>query len=251
MQKKGKIMVVGIIVIVLVIVAMITAKKQDYKTEVSGPDDVIIDDLVYREVAHEAPKEVFANYEKSLNEADNILVEKVIRTSIEGTNGEYSTSYDSYVVSNVDVTKKSDDTEDFTAAVSAEEYDDSLIKQVAFNEGFGFSYNGLSGFGVYETLLDVEGFNCDFLNVSLDEERTKLTGQNNYTINDATSIIERLLPDYESKDVIEKKAYYQTMKQGELEVPEFFVAVVKYRDGENIVEKSLYLQISANKWEVV
>ena len=102
-----------------------------------------------------------------------------------------------------------------------------------------------------ETLLDVEGFNCDFLNVSLDEERTKLTGQNNYTINDATSIIERLLPDYESKDVIEKKAYYQTMKQGELEVPEFFVAVVKYRDGENIVEKSLYLQISANKWEVV
>ena len=41
------------------------------------------------------------------------------------------------------------------------------------------------------------------------------------------------------------------MKQGEVEVPEFFVAVVKYRDGENIVEKSLYLQISANKWEVV
>ena len=46
-------------------------------------------------------------------------------------------------------------------------------------------------------------------------------------------------------DEIEKKAYYQTMKQGEVEVPEFFVAVVKYRDGENIVEKSLYLQISA------
>ena len=92
MQKKGKIMVVGIIVIVLVIVAMITAKKQDYKTEVSGPDDVIIDDLVYREVTHEDPKAVFANYENSLNEADNILVEKVIRTSIEGANGEYSTS---------------------------------------------------------------------------------------------------------------------------------------------------------------
>lgn len=252
MKKEVKLMIVGIVVIILVTVAMFTAKSQK-KTEVSEPDDVTVTDLLYREEIkdNELPESVFADYEKSLVEANNILVEKVIRTTVEYTDGNYSTSYDSYVVSEVNFVKGTDDTEDFTSAVSAKEYDDSLIKQVSFNEGFGFSYEGISAFDLYKTVLEKEGFDGKLTDVTLDEERTKLTGQNNYIINSEGSIIKRLLPDYESKDVIEKKAYFQTIKEGDTEVLEFFVALVKYRDGEKVIEKSIYLQVSVNNWEVV
>ena len=252
-MKKGKIVIMMIAIAIVFITAILMATSYDNKkkTEVSGPDDVIIDDLVYREEIKDTPEKVFANYEKNLNEASNVLVEKVIRTSVEEADGNYSTNYEVYVVSNVDLVKRSDDTEDFTEAVSAKEYDDELIKQVSFSDGFGFSYQGLNAVGIYETLIDIEGFAVNVNYVSLDEDRTKLTGQNNYIINDDSHIIEKLLPDYESKDVIEKKAYFQTIKEGNMEIPEFFVAVIKYREGDQIIEKSIYLQISANKWEVV
>ena len=100
-------------------------------------------------------------------------------------------------------------------------------------------------------IIEKEGFDGKLTDVTLDEERTKLTGQNNYIINSEGSIIKRLFPDYENKDVIEKKAYFQTIKEGDTEVPEFFVALVKYRDGEKVIEKSIYLQVSVNNWEVV
>ena len=202
-------MMIAIAIVFITAILMATSYDNKKKTEVSGPDDVIIDDLVYREEIKDTPEKVFANYEKNLNEASNVLVEKVIRTSVEEADGNYSTNYEVYVVSNVDLVKRSDDTEDFTEAVSAKEYDDELIKQVSFSDGFGFSYQGLNAVGIYETLIDIEGFAVNVNDVSLDEDRTKLTGQNNYIINDDSHIIEKLLPDYESKDVIEKKAYFQ------------------------------------------
>lgn len=251
-MKKGKIVIMIIAIAVVFLTAIIMASSYDdkRKEETGVNNEVVIDDLVYREDVKETPEKIFASYEKSLTDATNILVEKVVRTSIQDADGNYSTTYDSYVVSNVEVARGTDDTEDFTDAVSAKEYDDELIKQVSFSDGFGFSYQGLSAVGIYETLLDIEGFVINTNDVSLDENRTKLTGQNNYIVNDNSHIIEKLLPDYESKDVINTIAYYQTIKEGDTEIPEFFVAVVEYREGDQVIEKSIYLQISANKWEV-
>lgn len=45
MKNEGKIMCVGIVVIVLVVVAMITAKN-NHGTQMSGPDDIEVSDLV-------------------------------------------------------------------------------------------------------------------------------------------------------------------------------------------------------------
>lgn len=251
-MKKGKIVIMIIAIAIVFLTAIIMASSYDdkRKEEAGGNDEVKNSDLVYREEITETPEKIFASYEKSLTEATNILVEKVVRTSVQDADGNYSTSYDSYVVSNVEVTKGIDDTEDFTDAVSAKEYDDELIKQVSFKDGFGFSYEGLSAVGIYETFLDLEGFFINTKDVSLDEDRTKLTGQNNYVINDNSLIIKKLLPDYEGKDVISTMAYYQTIMENGMEIPEFFVAVVEYREGDQVIEKSIYLQISANKWEV-
>ena len=260
MKKEGKIMCVGIVVIVLVVVAMITAKN-NHKTEMSGPDDVEVSDLVYREVLKDEDKDkpdskdkidkIIADYEKSLGEAKYVTVEKVVRTTTEDIEGNYSTVYDSYVVSDVDFVKGEDSTEEFAQAVSAAEYDDSLIKTIDFSEGFGFTYQGLNAMGIYESLLEIEGFNGDLSKVTFDKETHEMTKQNIYVLSDAGSIIERLLPEYESKDVIEQKAYFQTTKDGEMEVPECFVAVIKYREGDKVIEKSIYLQVSVNHWEVV
>jgi len=263
MKKEGKkIMCVAIIVIVLVIVAMVTAKNQK-KTEVSGPDDVQISDLVYREeptpivdgeagAADDQEKKVKAfisNYEKTLSDAEFITVEKVVRTIEEDTEGNYSTVYDAYLVSDINLSKKTDNTEEFAEAISAKEYDESLIKEVSFSDGFGFSYQGLNARGIYETLLDMEGFSGDLTEVTFDEETNALTGQNIYLLKNEGSVIEHLLPDYEEKDVIEKRVYFETTKATDTEMPDYFVAVIKYREGDKVIEKSIYLQIFLNEWK--
>src|SRR5574344_1070935 len=145
-MKKGKIVIMIIAIAIVFLTAIIMASSYDdkRKEETCVNDGVKISDLVYREEITETPEKVFASYEKSLTEATNILVEKVVRTSVQDTDGNYSTSYDSYVVSNVELAKGIDNTEDFTDAVSAKEYDDELVKQVSFKDGFGFSYEGLS-----------------------------------------------------------------------------------------------------------
>lgn len=260
MKKEGKIMCVGIVVIVLVVVAMITAKN-NHGTQISGPDDIEVSDLVFREEIKDKEKnkldskdrmeKVISDYEKSLGNARFITVEKVVRTTTEDTEGNYSTVYDSYLVSDVDLVKCTDSTEEFAYAVSAEEYDDKLIQTVDFAEGFGFSYRGLNARGIYEALLELEGFDGDLTKVAFDKETHEMTKQNIYVLSDEGSIIERLLPEYESKDVIEQKVYFQTTKDGGMEVPECFVAIIKYREGDKVIEKSIYLQVTVNHWEVV
>lgn len=260
MKKEGKIMCVGIVVIVLVVVAMITAKN-NHGTQISGPDDIEVSDLVFREEIKDKEKnkldskdrmeKVISDYEKSLGNAWFITVEKVVRTTTEDTEGNYSTVYDSYLVSDVDLVKGKDSTEEFANAVSAAEYDDSLIQTVDFADGFGFSYQGLNARGIYEALLELEGFDGDLSKVTFDNETHEMTKQNIYVLLDEGSIIKRLLPEYESKDVIEQKVYFQTTKDGDIEVPECFVAVIKYREEDKVIEKSIYLQVSVNHWEVV
>ena len=130
MKKEGKIMCVGIAVIVLVVVAMITAKN-NHGTQMSGPDDIEVSDLVFREEIKDEEKDkpdskdriekVISNYEKSLGDAKYVTVEKVVRTTREDTKGNYITVYDSYLVSDVDLVKCTDSTEEFAYAVSAEE----------------------------------------------------------------------------------------------------------------------------------
>ena len=87
--------------------------------------------------------------------------------------------------------------------------------------------------------------------VAFDKETHEMTKQNIYVLSDEGSIIERLLPEYASKDVIEQKVYFQTTKDGGMEVPECFVAIIKYREGDKVIEKSIYLQVTVNHWEVV
>ena len=69
----------------------------------SGPDDVEVSDLVFREVLKDEDKDkpdskdkidkIIADYEKSLGEAKYVTVEKVVRTTTEDTEGNYSTTF--------------------------------------------------------------------------------------------------------------------------------------------------------------
>ena len=253
-MKKGKmvIMMTAIAIIFLTAILMATAYDDKKMKEVSGPDDVKISDLVYREEI-KVPNEVETiqkNYEVALKEANHITVEKVIRTTTEDNEAKSKTVYDTYFVSDVDFEKNTDHTEDFTEAVSAAEYDEELITPVTFMDAYGFDYQGLSANGVYETLLGMEGFDDDLSNATFDRETNKVTGQNLFILKKDKNVISKLLPEYESKDIIEKQAYFQTLERNGMVIPDYLAAVVRYREGDTIIERNIYLQISVNDREV-
>ena len=253
-MKKGKIviMIIAIVIVFVTAILMATAYDDKKKTEVSGPDKVVMDNLVYR-VEKEKPEDgvtIREHFEEALNEANYITVEKVIRTTIEDNDGSSRTVYDTYLVSDVDFIKEIDDTEDFAVAVSGTEYDENLISTVEFKDAFGFDYRNLTAKEVYEKLLFMEGFDCELANVSFDKETNEITGQNLFILNEDINVISKLFPEYESKDVIEKKAFFQTVEKNGVVIPDYFAAVIRYREGEQVIEKSIYLQVSINEWEV-
>lgn len=184
--------------------------------------------------------------------ANNITVEKVVRTTVKNGSGDSETTYDSYLVSDVDLKNRTDNTEDFSVALGSEEYDETKIQTASFADAFGFSYEGLSGLAVHDQLLKAAGFDGDLATVSFDEDTYKMTGQKLYILKDKCTVLKQLIPEDDSVNVLESKAYYQTTEDKDgLILPDYYVAMVRYQQGDNTIEKSLYLQITINNWEEV
>ncbi|MDD3138681.1 MAG: hypothetical protein PHX08_06895 [Lachnospiraceae bacterium] len=179
-----------------------------------------------------------------------VTVEKVVRTTTEDTDGNCETVYNTYLVSDIDLKSGIDETEELSKALSGSEYDEEKIKTVSFSENMGFSYKGLSGLEIHNYLLKQEGFDGDLTIVSFDKETYRMTGQRHYVIQSVCSVIDQLMLRDNVDKVLEQKVYFQTTEnKNGVVIPDYYVALVRYQQGDKTVEKSVYLQISINNWE--
>lgn len=186
----------------------------------------------------------------ALNDAKYVTVEKIIRTTVVDQDGNSDTSYSSYVLSDISLVGNEDNTEDFTGCFIGDEYDDSKVKAVGFSDAFGFSYEGMTGKKLHDEVLRTQGFDGDVSEGSLDEEVLERTKEKTHVLADEFSITDQLLPDEFDGELLEKKVYCQMKEENEVLTPDYYTALVRYADGDKTVERSEYLQITVNDWEV-
>lgn len=91
---------------------------------------------------------------KQFSSAKDLTVEKVERTIVEDGEGNAQTSYDTYLVSDVSLSKGMDKTDSYAKAMADGEFDEALIESVDFTEAFGTSYAGKDGEELLVDLLD-------------------------------------------------------------------------------------------------
>ncbi len=189
------------------------------------------------------------NYE-ALEAANYVSVEKVVRTMVMDAEGNCDTTYESYVLSDISLVGNEDHTEDFTACFVGNEYDDSKVEKQSFEGLFGFGYQDMNGKEFHDKLLRNEGFDGNLLKNVPDKDAQDLTGEHVYVATNDFSVYEKLVPEDFKGSILEKKVSFQTKIEGEVETPDYYLAYVRYEEDGKTVERSIYLQVSVNDWEV-
>ena len=184
---------------------------------------------------------------KEYEDADRLVVELVERTTIESEKG-FETEYDRYIVSDVDLEAQTDDTRDYHDALMDSDGDIGEGTRVSFKDAFGIDYKGLDGKEVYQSLLNKCGFSSDFNDVLFDDSTHEMTGQNLYIYENKCDVIDYLLEGELYSELVDSKVCYQLEdKETETQLPEYFSASVSFKNGDQVVTKSLYVSVSIEK----
>ena len=187
---------------------------------------------------------------KALTEADHITIEKVERVIRENREGEYLTNYDTYLVAEFGVGGDAPIVCDYALAIADEGFDDKKIGTMSFADAFDFEYQKENAWELYQKLLETNGIDADIQNATFDAKCYETSGREIYVLNENCSIIDWMLSE-EYDEVLEQRVHYEmTTLKSDVDVPENFLVTVKFRCGNEIVTKTLYLQISVNEWEV-
>lgn len=238
---KGKKMILVILIIVLTVVVMAAGVGMKETSESKDLSDT------------EAAGKEFSlseNYQKPFEDAGSVTVEKVERTTVEEMQGNSKTTYQTYVVSDVDLKAKKDNTEDYVKALASDEMDDSLVRKISFEEAFGFSYDSLNGFEILHRLMERNGFDGNLYKVEFDKQTYDMTKQNLYELKDECSVTKKMLKGVAYDELLESTVSYQTVKTEDgVVIPDCITATVKYRTGEKTYTKNVFLQVSINNWE--
>lgn len=184
----------------------------------------------------------FAEKSKS---AKYLSVEKVIRTMTENVDGSTETKYDSYVLSEIDLVNQKETTIDYSNASVGDGFEIEKGVSTDFEIEFGFNYQRMNGTQIYDELLKTSGIDADLNQVTFDTNTFEMTGREIYVLDKECSIIKNLLEDTEHDELISSEVSYQLVKTvDEINVPDYFTAVVQYRVNEQIITKNLFLQIT-------
>ena len=187
---------------------------------------------------------------KALTEADYITIEKVERVIRENNEGEYLTNYDTYLVAEFGVGRDEPIVCDYALAIAEEEFDDKKVGTMSFNDAFDFEYQRENAWELYQKLLKANGIDADIQNATFDAKSYETTGREIYVLNENCSIVEWMLAE-EYDEILEQRVHYEmTTLKSDVDVPENFLVTVKFRSGNEIVTKTLFLQVSVNEWEV-
>lgn len=252
---KGRNMSLVFLMILLTGIVMVTGCGNS-KSKGYVPDHVDVSDLLYRaeikteesadKIADEPLKKEFEAY---FTDANYITVEKVERTIIEDADGNSETIYDTYLVSDIDLNYGSDDTSDYSKLLSEEKQDDSLVENIDFEKAFGFSYKGKTGYEVLKMLLESNGIDGDMNQAEYDQNTNAATKQDIYKVMDACSILDQMISGVTYDEIIDSRVFYQVLEVSDgIIIPDYITAVVKYRKDDEIITKSLFLQVAVNNW---
>ena len=185
----------------------------------------------------------------ALENAESVCVQKVERELIENQDGGFDCNYYTYVSSEFMQIGTEPVVDDYSLAIAEHGFDQNLIHTISFKDAFGFVYHGENGWGLFQKLLKTHGIDGDIRNVTFDKELYERTKQKQYVLNEPCSITKELLGS-EYDLILEERVHYElgTLVNG-LEVPECFLVTVKYKEGGEIITKTLYLQVGINEWE--
>lgn len=241
----NKYMMIAIVFAVTVgfIVCMFITNKAGINRQKGTEED-------YKEAMIESNKPITDKAIKALEEAEYITVEKVERVIRENTEGEYLTNYDTYLVAEFGVGSEAPIVCDYVLAIAEDGFDDSKIGTMSFRDAFGFEYQKENVWELYQKLLAANGIDGDIQNATFDAKSYETSGREIYVMNEHCKVIDWLLSeDYD--EILEESIYYEmTTLKSDVDVPESFLVTVKFRSGNEIVTKTLYLQVAVNEWEV-
>lgn len=220
---------------------IVVTNNRREKVEESRKADVEKEELITGVISEEG--------KKLFEQAQYLTVEKVIRTTVEDAAGKSSTNYGTYLVSDIDIKNKMDETADYSTALVEDGFRDEKIKGITFEEGFGLTYSNKNGWELYEELLVKNGMDGSLDDVSFDTETYKMTKQKIYLLNEHCSILDSMLEGEDYDKVMESKVYYQMTENEEgVRIPDSFTAIMKYQTGNQIITKSIFLQVAINNW---
>lgn len=257
----GTIKTIAVVIVITIIVAFIARyimeKKGFYDTP-SKTDPVVqeaIEENVSEETVTEKPVISAGNgfdsvtSDKAISENTCVQVEKIFTEVVDDGKGSQELKYTSYYLADLDLTRLSDSTSDYTACITEDGFDDTKVEKISFAEAFGFSYQGCTDMAeFFEFARKSSGFDSDMMDASYDEEKYELMKEESYEFNGDCSILYTMLGDMDYDRLIQSTCYY-TLSEAEdgTKYPSMFTAIVQYEKGGVTYTKTAYLGFSYYK----
>lgn len=247
---KGSKKMLVIIVIALTGIIMAAGVGVKEKKESKKQTDASVSDLLYRKGQNAKEFALTKDYQEVFEDADFITVEKAERTTVEDTDGNSTTTYQTYVVSDLNLKEQKEKTEDYMLALASKEIDDSFARKVSFEDRFGFSFKKRNGYEIWKKLLVQNGFDGNLYKTDFDEESYDLTKQHLFWLKDNCSVTKRMLENVSYEEVLDEKVSLRTIQtEDEIVIPDCLMATIQYRMGEERYTKTMFLQVSINDLE--
>lgn len=197
---------------------------------------------VAEEISEEEGAKEAVDCRVAYNSFSKLQVEKIYTETVDAGNGNQTMQYKTYYLSDVDIAAMTDATSDYTQAVGTEAFDSEKISGISFEEAFGFSYKTCNDlYEVMEKARVFMGFDADYENARLDENKKNLLGEESYIYEKECSILELLLENVDYDILTQKKCAYSVTEMGGIKYPASFTAVVQYVKGNVTYTKTAYL----------
>ena len=204
--------------------------------------------LLYTEVENNNVE--MEEFQDQYANANNVTVEMVIRTIKELEDGSSDVSYGTYLMSDIDIAKKTESTVDYSNCSVGDDFDIEGAISTDFESAYGFDCKGLNGWELYGQLLSEEGIDGELSKVTFDEDTYAMTGQKLYVVEDECTVTKMLLEDEKYDEVIDSQVSFQVSEsETGTQIPEYFTASVQYKANNQIITKNMFLQVTINSWK--
>ena len=254
---KMLIVVFALTIIVALILRHVMEKKGLYdsvpqKEQVTS--EVIVDEEETEPVTEKPVTSAGNGYDKTssdkaVSENTCVQVEKICTEMVDDGKGGQELKYTSYYLTDVNLTKLSDSTSDYTQCISEIGFDDSKVQEISFVDAFGFSYQGCTSMAeFFELARKSSGFDYDMTDASYDEEKYELMKEESYEFNGECSILYSMLGDMDYDRLIQSTCYYSLSEAEDgTKYPSMFTAIVQYEKDGVTYTKTVYLGFSYYK----
>lgn len=257
----GTIKTIAVVFVITIIVALIARHIMEKKGVYDTPSktDPVMQEAIEETVSEETvtEKSVISagngfdsvTSDKAISENTCVQVEKIFTEVVDDGKGSQELKYTSYYLTDVDLTRLSDSTSDYTACITEDGFDDSKVEKISFVDAFGFSYQGCTDMAeFFELARKSSGFDSDMMDASYDEEKYELMKEESYEFNGDCSILYSMLGDMDYDRLIQSTCYY-TLSQAEdgTKYPSMFTAIVQYEKGGVTYTRTAYLGFSYYK----